>query len=183
MDMKFNIDMMLKNAYSNCRLRIFLFLTCFLFTYIFSYISNSVYAAEPLKGAADLKLELLTSGLKPDIYLTDGKFAMYGNAAPLVLYVDANDISSLYSRRKEFSSVELIQIRFQSADDEKLKIDRSRLNAFTSLEYILFVYEYPACDDNENEECLNVKVSEAMINNPVETEESVQVFYQLCIPQ
>ena len=108
---------------------------------------------------------------------------MYGNSAPLVVYVDADDISSLYSKRKEFSSVELIQIRLQSTDDERMEIDCSRLEAFTSLEYIFFVYEYPVCDDNENEECLNVKVSEAVINNTVETEEYIQVFYQLCIPQ
>ncbi len=181
--MKFDIDMILKSTYSTCRLRIFLVLTCFLFTDLLSSIHNTINAAEPLKSTTDIKLRSLITGLKPDAYLTDGKCAMYGNSAPLVLYVDANDISSLYSKRKEFSSVELIQIRLQSTDDERMEIDCSRLEAFTSLEYIFFVYEYPVCDDNENEECLNVKVSEAVINNTVETEEYIQVFYQLCIPQ
>lgn len=181
--MKFDINMIHKNIYNNCGIRVFLFLIFSLFTCISTSSLNPMYAAEPLKGTEDIKLKLLITGLKPDIYITNEKIAMYGSSAPLVLYVDADDISTLYSGKKEFASVELIQIRFQSAADERLKIDRSRLEAFTSLEYILFVYEYPVCGNNENEECLNSKVLEAVINTPAKTEDHIQVFYQLCIPQ
>ena len=176
---------MKKNIHGNSRVKKTIHLTCMVFACILLAIPRPAMAVEPLKGTNDFKSKVLTTELKPAIYLTDGKFAMYGDSAPQVLFVDADDISSLYGGRAEFSSVEMIQVRLKSAADERVTIDRARLAAFPSLEYILFVYEYPACGDSGGEDCLESKASAAVTNTPAyeEGEDPVRVFYELCIPQ
>lgn len=182
-NIKFDIDMIIKNIKRIFMVKISQLFVFVLFTYIFYTIPNPAYAGKPLKYTEDTRLQTFISELKPSIYIIKGKPVVYGNNDPLTLFVNADDISILYNKQTEFASVELIQVRVQTIEDENVKIDRARLGAFTSLKYILFVYEYSVCGGSEDESCLESKTSGSVINPPPIQEDSVRTFYQLCIPQ
>ena len=147
----------------------------------FVLLPSVVSAAEPLKESPNVSLRALITELKPSVYLTDNKVAVYGESAPLVLFADVQSLPLLYSARRDFATVELIQVTISNASEERATIDMARLGAFPALEYIVFVYAYPACGNSENMNCLDGKVSAAVVNQPSDSE--VKIFYHLSIPE
>lgn len=154
-------------------------ISCFLFFSGLCTISNNVYSAEPLKKINDERLRILATELNPAIYLTDGRKTVYGQGAPVVVHADVVSLVSLYGQQNEFNTVELIEIRMKSPVDEQVKLDVSRLAAFTALKYILFTYEYDACGDG-NDSCLDGKTSSIVTGSEGS---SVTVLYLLSIPE
>lgn len=127
-----------------------------------------------VKKSSDERLRALYEQLQPSVYLTDEGIKTYGDA-PTNLYANPQSLPLLGSKHPAFSSVELIVIRVSKPTDEVAKIDMKTLAAFTSLRYILFLYEYDAKAAPGLAERTAAKLSNA--------DNGVELLYLLSIPQ
>ena len=133
-----------------------------------------------VKTNADSRLISLASEIHPAIYLkgnTDMK--SFGNGDATVVNTDAASIPMLYATNPAFGKVELIKITINSATDEAVILDLFKTASFTSLKYVLCVFEYDSCGGNKDT-CLPTK-TDKLCKAPAES--NVKVLYQLSIPE
>ena len=128
----------------------------------------------------DTRLISLATEIHPAIYLkgnTDMK--SFGNGDATVVNTDAASIPMLYATNPAFGKVELIKITINSATDEAVILDLFKTASFTSLKYVLCIYQYASCG-GKSETCLPSKTDKLCIT-PAES--AVRVLYQLSIPE
>ena len=128
----------------------------------------------------DTRLISLATEIHPAIYLkgnTDMK--SFGNSDAVVLHTDAASIPMLYAENAAFGKVELIKITINSATDEAVILDLFKTASFTSLKYVLCIYQYASCG-GKSETCLPSK-TDKLCKTPAES--TVKVLYQLSIPE
>ena len=133
-----------------------------------------------VKTNADSRLISLATEIHPAIYLkgnTDMK--SFGNGDATVVNTDAASIPMLYATNPAFGKVELIKITINSATDEAVILDLFKTASFTSLKYVLCVFEYDSCG-GKSEACLQAK-TDKLCKTPAES--TVKVLYQLSIPE
>lgn len=133
-----------------------------------------------VKTNADSRLISLASEIHPAIYLkgnTDMK--SFGNGDATVVNTDAASIPMLYATNPAFGKVELIKITINSATDEAVILDLLKAASFTSLKYVLCIYQYASCG-GKSETCLPSK-TDKLCKTPAES--TVKVLYQLSIPE
>ena len=133
-----------------------------------------------VKTNADSRLISLASEIHPAIYLkgnTDMK--SFGNGDATVVNTDAASIPMLYATNPAFGKVELIKITINSATDEAVILDLFKTASFTSLKYVLCIYQYDSCGGNKDT-CLPTK-TDKLCKTPAES--AVRVLYQLSIPE
>ena len=133
-----------------------------------------------VKTNADSRLISLASEIHPAIYLkgnTDMK--SFGNGDATVVNTDAASIPMLYATNPAFGKVELIKITINSATDEAVILDLLKAASFTSLKYVLCIYQYASCG-GKSETCLPSK-TDKLCKTPAES--TVRVLYQLSIPE
>ena len=133
-----------------------------------------------VKTNADSRLISLATEIHPAIYLkgnTDMK--SFGNGDATVVNTDAASIPMLYATNPAFGKVELIKITINSATDEAVILDLLKAASFTSLKYVLCVFEYDSCGGNKDT-CLPTK-TDKLCKAPAES--NVKVLYQLSIPE
>ena len=133
-----------------------------------------------VKTNADSRLISLASEIHPAIYLkgnTDMK--SFGNGDATVVNTDAASIPMLYATNPAFGKVELIKITINSATDEAVILDLLKAASFTSLKYVLCVFEYDSGGGNKDT-CLPTK-TDKLCKAPAES--NVKVLYQLSIPE
>ena len=128
----------------------------------------------------DTRLISLAIEIHPAIYLkgnTDMK--SFGNGDATVVNTDAASIPMLYATNPAFGKVELIKITINSATDEAVILDLFKTASFTSLKYVLCIYQYASCG-GKSETCLPSK-TDKLCKTPAES--TVKVLYQLSIPE
>ena len=128
----------------------------------------------------DTRLISLATEIHPAIYLkgnTDMK--SFGNGDATVVNTDAASIPMLYATNPAFGKVELIKITINSATDEAVILDLFKTASFTSLKYVLCIYQYASCG-GKSETCLPSK-TDKLCKTPAES--NVKVLYQLSIPE
>ena len=128
----------------------------------------------------DTRLISLATEIHPAIYLkgnTDMK--SFGNGDATVVNTDAASIPMLYATNPAFGKVELIKITINSATDEAVILDLFKTASFTSLKYVLCIYQYASCG-GKSETCLPSK-TDKLCKAPAES--NVKVLYQLSIPE
>ena len=128
----------------------------------------------------DTRLISLATEIHPAIYLkgnTDMK--SFGNGDATVVNTDAASIPMLYATNPAFGKVELIKITINSATDEAVILDLFKTASFTSLKYVLCIYQYASCG-GKSETCLPSK-TDKLCKTPAES--AVRVLYQLSIPE
>ena len=128
----------------------------------------------------DTRLISLATEIHPAIYLkgnTDMK--SFGNGNATVVNTDAASIPMLYATNPAFGKVELIKITINSATDEAVILDLFKTASFTSLKYVLCIYQYDSCGGNKDT-CLPTK-TDKLCKAPAES--NVKVLYQLSIPE
>ena len=128
----------------------------------------------------DTRLISLATEIHPAIYLkgnTDMK--SFGNGDATVVNTDAASIPMLYATNPAFGKVELIKITINSATDEAVILDLFKTASFTSLKYVLCIYQYDSCGGNKDT-CLPTK-TDKLCKAPAES--NVKVLYQLSIPE
>ena len=133
-----------------------------------------------VKTNADSRLISLATEINPAIYLkgnTDMK--SFGNGDATVVNTDAASIPMLYATNPAFGKVELIKITINSATDEAVILDLFKTASFTSLKYVLCIYQYDSCG-GKSEACLQAK-TDKLCKTPAES--TVKVLYQLSIPE
>ena len=133
-----------------------------------------------VKTNADSRLISLASEIHPAIYLkgnTDMK--SFGNGDATVVNTDAASIPMLYATNPAFGKVELIKITINSATDEAVILDLFKTASFTSLKYVLCVFQYDSCG-GKSEACLQAKTDKLC---KTRAESTVKVLYQLSIPE
>ena len=133
-----------------------------------------------VKTNADSRLISLATEIHQAIYLkgnTDMK--SFGNGDATVVNTDAASIPMLYATNPAFGKVELIKITINSATDEAVILDLLKAASFTSLKYVLCVFEYDSCGGNKDT-CLPTK-TDKLCKAPAES--NVKVLYQLSIPE
>ena len=133
-----------------------------------------------VKTNADSRLISLATEIHPAIYLkgnTDMK--SFGNGDATIVNTDAASIPMLYATNPAFGKVELIKITINSATDEAVILDLFKTASFTSLKYVLCVFEYDSCGGNKDT-CLPTK-TDKLCKAPAES--NVKVLYQLSIPE
>ena len=133
-----------------------------------------------VKTNADSRLISLATEIHPAIYLkgnTDMK--SFGNGDATVVNTDAASIPMLYATNPAFGKVELIKITINSATDEAVILDLLKAASFTSLKYVLCVFQYASCG-GKSETCLPSK-TDKLCKTPAES--AVRVLYQLSIPE
>ena len=133
-----------------------------------------------VKTNADSRLISLATEIHPAIYLkgnTDMK--SFGNVDATVVDTDAASIPMLYATNPAFGKVELIKISINSAVDEAVILDLLKAASFTSLKYVLCIYQYDSCGGNKDT-CLPTK-TDKLCKAPAES--NVKVLYQLSIPE
>lgn len=133
-----------------------------------------------VKTNADSRLISLATEIHPAIYLkgnTDMK--SFGNGDATVVDTDAASIPMLYATNPAFGKVELIKITIKSATDEAVILDLLKAASFTSLKYVLCIYQYASCG-GKSETCLPSK-TDKLCKTPAES--AVRVLYQLSIPE
>ena len=133
-----------------------------------------------VKTNADSRLISLATEIHPAIYLkgnTDMK--SFGNGDATVVNTDAASIPMLYATNPAFGKVELIKITINSATDEAVILDLFKTASFTSLKYVLCIYQYYSCGGNKDT-CLPTK-TDKLCKAPAES--NVKVLYQLSIPE
>lgn len=133
-----------------------------------------------VKTNADSRLISLATEIHPAIYLkgnTDMK--SFGNGDATVVNTDAASIPMLYATNTAFGKVELIKITIKSATDEAVILDLLKAASFTSLKYVLCIYQYASCG-GKSETCLPSK-TDKLCKTPAES--TVKVLYQLSIPE
>ena len=133
-----------------------------------------------VKTNADSRLISLATEIHPAIYLkgnTDMK--SFGNGDATVVNTDAASIPMLYATNPAFGKVELIRITINSATDEAVILDLFKTASFTSLKYVLCIYQYASCG-GKSETCLPSK-TDKLCKTPAES--AVRVLYQLSIPE
>ena len=133
-----------------------------------------------VKTNADSRLISLATEIHPAIYLkgnTDMK--SFGNVDATVVDTDAASIPMLYATNPAFGKVELIKITINSATDEAVILDLFKTASFTSLKYVLCIYQYDSCGGNKDT-CLPTK-TDKLCKAPAES--NVKVLYQLSIPE
>ena len=133
-----------------------------------------------VKTNADSRLISLATEIHQAIYLkgnTDMK--SFGNGDATVVNTDAASIPMLYATNPAFGKVELIKITINSATDEAVILDLLKAASFTSLKYVLCVFEYDSCGGNKDT-CLPTK-TDKLCKTPAES--TVKVLYQLSIPE
>ena len=133
-----------------------------------------------VKTNADSRLISLAIEIHPAIYLkgnTDMK--SFGNGDATVVNTDAASIPMLYATNPAFGKVELIKITINSATDEAVILDLFKTASFTSLKYVLCIYQYDSCGGNKDT-CLPTK-TDKLCKAPAES--NVKVLYQLSIPE
>ena len=133
-----------------------------------------------VKTNADSRLISLATEIHPAIYLkgnTDMK--SFGNGDATVVNTDAASIPMLYATNPAFGKVELIKITINSATDEAVILDLFKTASFTSLKYVLCIYQYDSCGGNKDT-CLPTK-TDKLCKTPAES--TVKVLYQLSIPE
>ena len=133
-----------------------------------------------VKTNADSRLISLATEIHPAIYLkgnTDMK--SFGNGDATVVNTDAASIPMLYATNPAFGKVELIKITINSATDEAAILDLFKTASFTSLKYVLCIYQYASCG-GKSETCLPSK-TDKLCKTPAES--AVRVLYQLSIPE
>lgn len=133
-----------------------------------------------VKTNADSRLISLATEIHPAIYLkgnTDMK--SFGNGDATVVNTDAASIPMLYATNPAFGKVELIKITINSATDEAVILDLFKTASFTSLKYVLCIYQYDSCGGNKDT-CLPTK-TDKLCKAPAES--NVKVLYQLSIPE
>ena len=133
-----------------------------------------------VKTNADSRLISLATEIHPAIYLkgnTDMK--SFGNGDATVVNTDAASIPMLYATNPAFGKVELIKITINSATDEAVILDLFKTASFTSLKYVLCIYQYASCG-GKSETCLPSK-TDKLCKAPAES--NVKVLYQLSIPE
>ncbi len=133
-----------------------------------------------VKTNADSRLISLATEIHPAIYLkgnTDMK--SFGNGDATVVNTDAASIPMLYATNPAFGKVELIKITINSATDEAVILDLFKTASFTSLKYVLCIYQYASCG-GKSETCLPSK-TDKLCKTPAES--AVRVLYQLSIPE
>ena len=133
-----------------------------------------------VKTNADSRLISLATEIHPAIYLkgnTDMK--SFGNGDATVVNTDAASIPMLYATNPAFGKVELIKISINSAVDEAVILDLLKAASFTSLKYVLCIYQYASCG-GKSETCLPSK-TDKLCKTPAES--IVKVLYQLSIPE
>lgn len=153
-----------------------------LFVWLGSSVSYGQEAAsyrDYVKSNENSELVSLASDLHPSIYLNDGEMKKYGGGAAVTLFTDVASIPLLYEADEAYSNVELITINIHSAEDDKAKISLAQLSMFTKLKYIVFIYRYDSCGEN-NETCLKAKTQEKISSGNID---GLQVFYLLSIPR
>ena len=128
----------------------------------------------------DTRLISLATEIHPAIYLkgnTDMK--SFGNGDATVVNTDEASIPMLYATNPAFGKVELIKITINSATDEAVILDLFKTASFTSLKYVLCIYQYDSCGGNKDT-CLPTK-TDKLCKTPAES--TVRVLYQLSIPE
>ena len=133
-----------------------------------------------VKTNADSRLISLATEIHPAIYLkgnTDMK--SFGNGDATVVNTDAASIPMLYATNPAFGKVELIKITINSATDEAVILDLFKTASFSSLKYVLCVFQYDSCG-GKSEACLQAK-TDKLCKTPAES--IVKVLYQLSIPE
>ena len=133
-----------------------------------------------VKTNADSRLISLATEIHQAIYLkgnTDMK--SFGNGDATVVNTDAASIPMLYATNPAFGKVELIKITINSATDEAVILDLFKTASFTSLKYVLCIYQYASCG-GKSETCLPSK-TDKLCKTPAES--AVRVLYQLSIPE
>ena len=133
-----------------------------------------------VKTNADSRLISLATEIHPAIYLkgnTDMK--SFGNGDATVVNTDAASIPMLYATNPAFGKVELIKITINSATDEAVILDLFKTASFTSLKYVLCIYQYDSCGGTKDT-CLPTK-TDKLCKAPAES--NVKVLYQLSIPE
>lgn len=153
-----------------------------LFVWLGSSVSYGQEAAsyrDYVKSNENSELVSLASDLHPSIYLNDGEMKKYGEGAAVTLFTDAASIPMLYATNPAFGKVELIKITISNARDEAVILDLLKAASFTSLKYVLCIYQYDSCG-GKSETCLPSK-TDKLCKTPAES--TVKVLYQLSIPE
>ena len=141
---------------------------------------DAVRYSDYVKTNDDTRLISLATEIHPAIYLkgnTDMK--SFGNGDATVVNTDAASIPMLYATNPAFGKVELIKITINSATDEAVILDLFKTASFTSLKYVLCIYQYDSCGGNKDT-CLPTK-TDKLCKAPAES--TVKVLYQLSIPE
>ncbi|HNX89441.1 MAG TPA: hypothetical protein PKH58_10175 [Paludibacteraceae bacterium] len=133
-----------------------------------------------LKASSDSHLISLVTEIKPSIYMKDNAdIRLSSNTAAIVVNTDIASIPMLYADKTDYNKVELLKIRINSDTDEAVKLDLSRLTAFSALKYVLYVYQFNYCGDNKDT-CLQA-TTESKVYTPADT--MVKILYLLSIPE
>lgn len=166
------------------KLPIFLVITALL-SFLVMPGNLSAQEAHPLQTSIDSEeegrdpwLTQLAKGLNPTLYIENGEHKVFGEASPLVVILQGNEVSSLYEANPQFSSVELIKIVLENPGTGQPTVDLNRLPDFKNLRYILVEFHYSPCG-NQTDECLPSLVGGMVVSGPQE----VTVFYNLSIPE
>ena len=145
-----------------------------------AYGQVAAHYSDYVKTNDDTRLISLAIEIHPAIYLkgnTDMK--SFGNGDATVVNTDAASIPMLYATNPAFGKVELIKITINSATDEAVILDLFKTASFTSLKYVLCIYQYDSCGGNKDT-CLPTK-TDKLCKAPAES--NVKVLYQLSIPE
>jgi len=103
-------------------------------------------------------LKALIYDLQPTIFINGpaDRF-LYGNAGFRAVECSPSQFAQLYVADPLFVSVELIRIKLKSPADAEI-LDFDQLQSFTKLTYILFLYEYEVCGNEEITDCIPMDV-------------------------
>jgi hypothetical protein len=158
----------------------FIFCAIFFLSAQYSFSQTVISLQNQLSGMAPeaaQELSTLVYGLNPAIYLINNELTVNGEGAPVVTVSDAASIDMLYDENEQYNTVNLVKITISNPGEMPGAIYLDNMQSFTSLEYLLFVFEYDACG-NQSESCL-----QSLLESIVEGENStVIVMYVLTIP-
>jgi hypothetical protein len=114
--------------------------------------------------------------LQPTVFINEDNRSFYGTENFKVLECAPSQISQLYLEDETFATVELIKIKFASAE-EVAGIDLAMLSSFSMLQYVQLIYGYDVCGD-ETDNCL-LSHAQNIISSGTS---AVVVIFQLSMP-
>lgn len=141
---------------------------------------DAVRYSDYVKTNDDSRLISLATEIHPAIYLKDNSdMKSFGNGDAEVLHTDIASIPMLYATNPAFGKVEMIKISIKSAKDEATTIDLMKMTSFTSLKYVLWIYQFDSCGGYKDI-CLQTKTDNIC---RATAESTVKVLYLLSIPE
>lgn len=121
----------------------------------------------------------LVHDLQPTVYVVDGELVAKGIGAPLVVSTSPENFNLLYAQNEAYSTVELLTIRLDKAEDTNNSLRLIDLKGFSNLKYLNVLFTYDACNDN-SDSCCGAIVKKMF---PDYEGSNLKVIYRLSIPQ